>query len=484
MAISYKQQIDLNELPIWESGNCKGKINWEQSKNKKVHFIYNNIEGDIEIIDYIKIKYKKNKLKIKYNQYEGIVTINTLQYCKLGIFLKNITKYFKYEIGQVFKDDNRDITIIDREYRTDKNGIKRKWYKYECNICSWTEGWLIEGNLLDRGCSCCHGNTVVEGINDISTTTPWLIPYFCGGIDEAKLYTKTGGGNPNNREGKIHPICPDCGRIKTKEVKISNIYYKRSIGCSCGDGVSYPNKFAFNLLEQLNIDFETEYSPSWIKPRAYDFYIPSLNIIIEMDGGLGHGKGNFKNNMSAKESQEIDDYKDKQAKLHGVKVIRIDCDISELNYIKENILSNEKMIELFDLSNIDWIKIENFAVSNRVKESCELWNNGIDSTKKIGEIMKLHQATIVRYLKRGNINKWCQYDSKKEIIKNGIMSGSKKGKQVEIFKDGISLGIFESASELERQSEKLFGIKMNGSNIRLVCSGKNKTYKGYTFKYV
>lgn len=60
----------------------------------------------------------------------------------------------------------------------------------------------------------------------------------------------------------------------------------------------------------------------------------------------------------------------------------------------------------------------------------------------------------------------------------------KLSKPVEIFKDGNSLGIFSSASELERKSEKLFGVKLLSSKISTVCTGKRKFHKGYTFKHV
>ena len=59
-----------------------------------------------------------------------------------------------------------------------------------------------------------------------------------------------------------------------------------------------------------------------------------------------------------------------------------------------------------------------------------------------------------------------------------------KGKKIEIFKDGISLGIFENSQVLAKQSEELFGIKLNPSHIRNVCLGRRKSHKGFTFKEV
>lgn len=62
--------------------------------------------------------------------------------------------------------------------------------------------------------------------------------------------------------------------------------------------------------------------------------------------------------------------------------------------------------------------------------------------------------------------------------------GEANSKQVEIFKENISLGVFHSAIEIERKSEELFGAKLLVSGISLVCLGKRKHYKGFTFRYV
>ena len=72
-----------------------------------------------------------------------------------------------------------------------------------------------------------------------------------------------------------------------------------------------------------------------------------------------------------------------------------------------------------------------------------------------------------------------------------IKNASVKGKRVIVrvdfnvpFKDGKSLGIFKSCSEFERQSEKMFNVKLSSICIAKVCNGKQKIHKGYTFKYI
>jgi hypothetical protein len=73
---------------------------------------------------------------------------------------------------------------------------------------------------------------------------------------------------------------------------------------------------------------------------------------------------------------------------------------------------------------------------------------------------------------------------KEEQKRIGSKNGKLKGKQIEIFKDGVSLGKYSSCSELERCSEKDFGVKLLNSNISMACNGNRKQHKGFTFKYV
>ena len=62
---------------------------------------------------------------------------------------------------------------------------------------------------------------------------------------------------------------------------------------------------------QLGVEFEAQYNPEYFNDenngknirRYSDFYIPSLNLIIETDGGLGHkgGKTHSKSNKTIEE---------------------------------------------------------------------------------------------------------------------------------------------------------------------------------------
>lgn len=291
---------------------------------------------------------------------------------------------------------------------------------------------------------------------------------------------------------KVQVICPDCGKIRDKLITINNIYNNHSIGCQCGDGYSYGHKYIFSLLIRLNQEYIDNYTFDWCRfynpfkqketTGEYDFVLENNKLIIEVDGEF-HRKDNTKSGQTKEESKFIDDEKDRLANENGYKMIRI----SDEGDIKQNILDSD-LNELFDLSQINWLKVEEFALSNRVKEACNYKKNNSELTcKDISILMKLDVKTINNYLKKGNLLNWCDYDSKKELEKNNKKLGmysKEKSKPIKMFNKNMNLiYMFFNASEAEKKSEKLLHNKLLHSMISIVCTGKRKSYKGYIFQY-
>lgn len=471
-----RKEIDLTNLPSIRHGS-RTRIKWSETIGYKCDFKY----GDIESFVYIK-EYNKNtkKLTIEYNGLEFKILYATFSKCNFGEILKKNTKSFKIKVGQTFEEAKRNFKIIDREYRLkEKIDSKsnstylynQKYYKYHCNKCG-AELWMIENDLLrGNGCACCKGLTVVRGINDISTTNPKMTKYFKNVGD---VYTHTYYSNE-----KVIMKCPDCET--EREMKIGYLY-NYGFSCPvCNDGISYPEKLMGSVLKQLKIDFKTQLSKTtfkWCNQYRYDFYF-NLNdeeYIIETHGKQHYKESGFK--MSLEEVQENDRIKKELALKNNIKeenYIIIDCRKSELEFIKNNII-HSKLNKIFDLNTIDWIEIDKKSQNNLVKEVCDYWNlhNNINNENltinEIGDIFYLDRHTSSKYLKIGNKLKWCTYDKNKE-------------KQVEIFKNGKSLGVFKSISDLERKSKELIGEELHHGNISYSCRN-NKSYKGFTFKYV
>lgn len=474
------RKVFVDDLPYTTNGFGANKnkklINWKASIGLKVPFEYDNIKGFIKILYY---NSENRNLKIIYEDNECVINCYDLIKGNIGKVLKKRTNEFKIKINTRLNDEKRDLLITDREYRN-KTNQNFKWYKYTCNKCGWTEGWMEESNLLSKkyGCACCNNKITVLGINTIWDTDRWMCSL---GISEedAKRYL------PQSNK-KIKVVCPDCG--KTKNICISKVYLNKSVSCTCGDGFSYPEKIMYSMLKQLNIDFTSQLTKTtfdWCRNYRYDFYIPSLNMIIELHGNQ-HYNGSIKFDKSLQEIQENDKSKEILAKNNGIKdYVIIDCRYSILEFIKNNII-NSVLSNNFNLNQVNWELCDNFALKNIAKDICNYWNNLNEGKTVLDVCMRYNysRTTIIRYLKKGKNLGWCNYDSKEERIKNGSRIGKSRRKQVEILRDNIVLGIFESATELERKSEELFGVRINNSYISKVCNGKITDYKGYTFRYV
>ena len=282
---------------------------------------------------------------------------------------------------------------------------------------------------------------------------------------------------------KLKWECLDCNHIFERSM---NAITRGQVGCSiCGDNISYPNKFGRNLLNQLNNTYKLkyikfEYSPDWIKPKRYDSYFEFNNkkYIIEMDRALGHGNKKTLDGTTPEESQAIDDYKDKKAKEHNIKMIRIDCVKSDMKYIRDNILVSG-LAQIFDLSNIDWLKCHEFACNNLVKETSKLWNAGIKNSSEISVILNLGKRTVIRYLNECSKLGWCDYDANEIQKASGVRLGKSGAKPVvQLSLSGEYVQEYSSMVEAEKQT----GIII--MSISSCCRGKLKSAGGYQWMFL
>ena len=483
------RKVFLEGLPkkIHTGKEC---IDWEKSVGYKVKFIYDNTEGELEIV-----KYNKNnhELIIKYKNKLNRTKTSNFMRNQIGKIINVITSDFKIK-ENIIKDEKRDLTILNRFYKTEKtkrDGYrKEKYYKYHCNKCGFEKD-IKEINLLSgQGCSCCAGRTVVKGINDIVTLNSDIEKYI---VNKNEAY-KCGIGSTK----KILCKCPYCGYEKEIEARYLLLH---GFNChKCGDGISYPEKLMINVLYQLNIKFIYQYSKvnaKWVNKYKYDFYFEYNNekYIIETHGEQHYTK-TFES-MGGKTLEEIqknDKNKYNLAINNGIKsenYIVINCKDTNISKLKNNILSS-RLNEIFNLSNLNWNYIADKSNKSIVKEICDFWhlhneinNEGLTTTDLI-TTFNLGRPCIIKYLKIGQSFGWCKYNPKEEKKKTykkcGNLLRENISKKIEIFKDGISLGVFESGKELERQSEILFGVKLNQGCISKHCNRGTK-YKGFNFNY-
>ena len=182
------------------------------------------------------------------------------------------------------------------------------------------------------------------------------------------------------------------------------------------DGVSIPEKFMWNILKQLSTEFIIQLNKltfEWCENYRYDFYIPSLNMIIETHGMQHYEKG-FEScgGRTLEEEQENDRLKKELALNNNIKnYIVVDCRYSEFDWLKENVL--KELNEFFDLSNIDWNLVWENSLKNFVWETKRLVEKGYNNIQ-IAEILCVNKTTIEKYKKQSGIK--TQHEIKQENL--------------------------------------------------------------------
>ena len=313
------------------------------------------------------------------------------------------------EIGREFKDEKRNIVIIDRKIKT-QHGRYEMFYKYRCNNCGYEceDGyrsgkkqkgvWYSKNQILTRkaSCACCNHSITIPKINSIRATNPDLSKYFMN--DDDLRYAVASNQKTNLK-------CPICGNIR-KDITISTLKNHGFYCEICSNTDSLGERIMYHTLKQIGIEFKKEYVFNHDKHR-YDFYIPKLNTIIEIHGEQ-HYIDSSKYYLDGQ--KEIDLQKKKFALNHGIKYyIVINARQSDFNYIKNFILKS-KLNEIIDMSKIDWNTIHyNVLHTNKVVEICKYWNN--HPNLKLFEMEKkfhLSETTIRKYLKLGISQGWCK----------------------------------------------------------------------------
>lgn len=327
------------------------------------------------------------------------------------------------------------------------NGFDKKGYWFKCLDYSEHESELknisnfISGQKGSIRCIQC---------NMVAITNPEIAIFFSN-KEDAYNYSK--GSNK-----KVLMKCPDCGYEKL--MRILDLFRDGFSCVRCNDGKSFPEKFMFNVLEQLNMYFQTQLSKNtfeWCDKYKYDFYISNFNIIIET-----HGEQHYKENNKSKwkytlkEVQENDIQKEQLAKNNNIDhYIILDCRESNLEWIKNSIMKSElpKLLN-FTEDDIDWLKCHEAGCNSLVKKICNLWNSD-NSITKIMKELKISRTAVRRYLRQGVKLSWCDYSEK--ASKNNC-------KQVICL---TTREIFDSIKQAK--------IKYNITSNSVCCKGKQKS---------
>ena len=390
----------------------------------------------------------------------------------------------KYSFAEWCKDNGHEDLLMSWNY--ERNGFNPKDVSWKSSKIFWVKclnenhpDYPIKPCHFVRGdrCPVCANKTIIKGINDIATTHPQFIKYFKYPDDATKYSIHSGK--------YTWFICPDCGKEKYTSADIA-FQYNHYTCSSCGDGVSYANKFIYCLLKQLqdknHFIMRTEETFEWSKnidqdivKRVYDFYVNNGDdIIIEAHGYQHYEKHGFeyRGGRTLEEEQANDLFKYNLAINNGIKnenYIVIDCRKSDLDFIKQTIMSSSlPMILNFSEDDVDWNQCGHFALSNLVVKTCELWKSGIQDLRILSNKVGVAHSTISTYLKRGD--------------KLGLITyESKTNKPIMCIDNNF---VFSCSSVCSNLSQDLLGVFISTKCLRSNANNEIKSTHGFHFKYI
>lgn len=237
-----------------------------------------------------------------------------------------------YKSGEKLGPNNTELveyTYVDKH---------RKWHgKFICSEC----GKIFESDICGvvkgnaRSCGC------LKDKNFYNNSRSYCYKELTG--QKSGTWTALRRTNKQSKNHTWYWECV-CENGHHKEILSSN--FGRVLTCSeCNLG-SYGERIIKESLEQLCIQFETQYSFAdccYVNPLLFDFYLPDYNCCIEYDGEQHFEETHFFNSDSLDKRKERDNIKNQYCSNHNIRLIRIPYwDKAKINkeYIKE-LLNNE-----------------------------------------------------------------------------------------------------------------------------------------------
>lgn len=397
--------VDCSKIPQ-KTYHGKECYDWLNSQNALIPFRYNDLIGILEIVSVEKKGHGYN-LTVNYEGRLSQIDSSSLISGHLGNCIGIYTSKFKYAPGERIYDEKRDLTILE-VYRGTLacSPYKHKMLTYRCNKCGHINEHIREGAIVrGTGCPVCNGKIIKKGVNDIPSNEPWMIPYFPGSVKEAEQYTPSSG-----RHTRL--ICPYCGKLSDHTMAIATLYRTHSIGCPCGDGISFPEKFLFNFFQSINVvEYTRQVSAkdfAWCDRYRYDGMFKKDEEVYFVEA---HGLQHFEHtgyegiaSADLESTKENDRRKMLLAIENGIlekNYIVLDCRKSTLTHIKKAILTSPlaAILGLNDLE-IDWeaIFIKSLApLQKKILDYAQKHPSA--STKDIARLYGVHQSYPARLLK-------------------------------------------------------------------------------------
>lgn len=226
---------------------------------------------------------------------------------KTDCFQKHLEKYHKIAIDKYFTNPpDCPCGICNKQVGVRKRGANFFWKKYACGRNPGILRWSKDAKVSRCG----------EG-NPMHGKTPWNLGMnkdnseYGKKMQQLRLNTKTSKETKikQSRSAKKRKIHGHTGRKHTAATKekmrqktlerIKNGEFKQTD--------TLPSRIFESLLVDMGIKFEKEYI---VHCWSFDFYLPNLDILVEVDGDYFHSNPVVYPNGPQTKTQKINHYRD------------------------------------------------------------------------------------------------------------------------------------------------------------------------------
>lgn len=249
----------------------------------------------------------------------------------------------------VENDTNHEYSLLLIEEKGAKNTETGKWEKRKMEIRHNPCGHTYKINIYEflegkRRCGKCKGKRLrlhhVQTVEEIKKKTIELTDGEYAFVDDHFV-------NSKHKHNFKHNSCGTVFEKKWEKFKEG----QRCTKCYQKGMESVASRYVRDILDHLDIGYETEkrfddcINPETRKVLPFDYYLPEINTLIEVDGEQ-HERGSF-NKYDSEGTMKRDRIKDRYAEEKGIELVRIPAKKwSQLPEILHDIIAGKLLPDL------------------------------------------------------------------------------------------------------------------------------------------
>lgn len=129
------RKIYTDNLKRYEVGLYKGKIDWSNNIGVRLKFIYNEIEDEIEIVNYLK-EIPQGIVTLKYKDNLQTMKSNMLMKCCIGKLIGYHNYDYLYDIGDILNTNFNSSLLILEKIKILHTNYNERGYTVKCSSCN------------------------------------------------------------------------------------------------------------------------------------------------------------------------------------------------------------------------------------------------------------------------------------------------------------------------------------------------------------